>query len=274
MSKSFIDDAPSLFVQTGHDKSQLFGLNTARKIRHFVLRGTGGCGLMSESDAQGLRNLELALTGRGPSGRRSKKLPRFSGLCLFGGTRMVRKDNPKVIVPGITEVFPALNKYCDNTATLGVISKVGHLRHTKHGIVISNDPKDEYCTIVHPVQTSTVIVQPSADSQASWDDEFKECVRIVHPLIQMNWGALLVVYNGGGVTEKEIRTWAKHGQSDPRWNILIVNGSGRKADELANDDEFRADHPTVHVCENDLDHMREKLLELNALVYPEPSKAK
>lgn len=265
--KSFYDNAPSLFIQTGVDKSQLFGLNSARDVRHFVLRGTGGCGLMSPKDAVGLRNLELALTGRTEDGR--SDLPKFSGLCLFGGTRMVRKDDPSVVIPGITEVFPAIEEHCDQAAMLGVIAKVGHLRYTENGIVISDEADCEYCTIIHPTQTSCVLLQPSADMQASWDDEFKECVRIAHSLSQVSWKGLLLAYNGGGVTEKEIRTWAKHGQRDPFWQVLIVNGSGRKCDELANDDKFLADHPTVHVCENDIDHMREKLLELDALVEQE-----
>lgn len=271
MSKSsFYDNAPSLFIQSGVDKSQLFGLNSARDVRHFVLRGTGGCGLMSPQDAVGLRNLELALTGRTAEGQTDPSLPRFSGLCLFGGTRMVRKDNPEIIIPGITEVFPSIEKYCDKAAMLGVIAKVGHLRYTQHGIIISDEADSEFCTIIHPTQTSCVLLQPSADMQASWDDEFKECVRIVHSLIPLSWKGLLLAYNGGGVTEKEIRTWAKHGQRNPAWNVLLVKGSGRKCDELANDDKFLADHPTVHVCENDIDHMREKLVELEALVEVQP----
>lgn len=266
--KSFVDAAPSLYIQTGFDKSQLFGLNSARDVRHFVLRGTGGCGLMSPEDAIGLKQLEYALSGRTTKGRKSKYLPRFSGLCLFGGTRMVDKENPRVIVPGITEVFPAIEKYCDRTAMLGVIAKVGHLRYTKHGIVISDDPNSDFCTIVHPHQTSCVLLQPSADMQASWDDEFKECVRMADSLRQISWKGLLVVYNGGGTVDKEVRTWAKLGKTDPFWQVLIVNGSGRKADEFANDDKFLEEHPTVTVCQNDIDDMREKLYQLDCLVDP------
>lgn len=269
--KSFVDDAPTLFIQSGPDKSQLFAMNTARDLRHFVIRGTGGCGLMSEEDAQGLRNLEYALTGRSEHGRRRKALLQFSGLALFGGTRMVRRDNPRIIIPGITEVFPPIEKYCKRSAALGVIAKVGTLRHSKHGIVIADDGKAEYVTIVHPTQSSCVLQQPSADENADWEAEFKECANFIGQLINAKWQSLLVVYNGGGITEKEILTWCANAKTNPAWRVLLVNGSGRKADEYANNDKFLADNPTVHVCENDLDSMREKLSELGALVEPEES---
>lgn len=264
--KSFYDSAPSLFIQTGWDKSQLFGLNAARDVRHFVLRGTGGCGLMKPEDAVGLRNLELALSGRDRGGRQWRKRPRFAGFCLFGGTRMVGKTDPSVIVPGITEVFPAIQKYCPESVTLGVIAKVGHLRYSSHGLIIHDEPDNEFVTILHPTQTSSVILQPSADMQASWDDEFKECIRICDSLRQARWQGLLVVYNGGGVTERELTSWATLGKRDPFWQVLIVKGSGRKADEYASDSEWLNEHPTVTVCENDLDDMRIKLESLGAIV--------
>lgn len=261
--KNFFDDSPSLFIQSGADKSQMFGLNFARDVRHFVLRGTGGCGLMSESDAVGLRNLRLALSGRSDDGTEHE---RFSGYCLFGGTRMLRKDDPTSIVPGITEVFPAIAAHCPDAALLGVIVKAGHLKYTPFGIVVHDEPANEFITIVHPTQTSSVILQPSSDSLASWDDEWKECVRICDSLRQAHWRGLLLVYNGGGVTGREVRTWAKLGETDPFWQVLIVKGSGRVSDEFANDEDFLAEHKgTVHVCENNVDDMRAKLSMLGAI---------
>ncbi|MCA9801335.1 MAG: hypothetical protein KC777_05085 [Cyanobacteria bacterium HKST-UBA02] len=267
--KSFHDSAPSLFIQSGWDKSQLFGLNASRDARHFVLRGTGGCALMEPKDSVGMRNLELALSGRDRAGRQWRKRKRFSGFCLFGGTRMVMKHDPKIIVPGITEVFPAIQRYCPDAVTLGVIAKVGHMRYTEHGLVIHDEPDKPFVTIVHPTQTSSVILQPSADMQASWDDEYQECIRICDALRQSQWQGLLIAYNGGGVTEKEILSWAKLGKMDSFWRVLLIRGSGRKPDEYASDKEWLAEHPTVHVCENDLDDMRVKLAELGAIVDPE-----
>lgn len=265
--QNFAKDAPSLFIQTGEDKSQLFGMNFARNIkRHFVMRLTGGCGLMTPSDAVGLANLQEALSGKKPGEEGDSQHPRFAGFCLFGGTRMVRKDDPTVIVPGITEVPPAISRDCPDAAMLGVIAKVGHMRYTPSGIVVHSEDNNDYATIVHPTQTSTVVLQPSADSLASWDDEAKECINICDALRQLQWQGLLTVYNGGGVTEREIKRWALLGLRDPFWRVLLINGSGRKADEYARDEEFLAEHPTVHVCDNTVESMRSKLAELGAII--------
>jgi hypothetical protein len=263
---NFLDNAPSLFIQTGEDKSQLFGMNFARNIqRHFVMRLTGGCGLMTPEDAVGLANLQEALSGGKPAENGDVQHPRFAGFCLFGGTRMIRKDDPSVIVPGITEVPPAISAQCPDAAMLGVIAKVGHMLYTPHGVVVHGEGSSDYATIVHPTQTSTVVLQPSADSLASWDDEAKECINICDALRNLQWQSLLTVYNGGGVTEREILRWAKLGKIDPFWRVLLIKGSGRKADEYANDQEFLDEHPTVHVCNNTVEDMRSKLLELGAI---------
>src|ERR1700679_438075 len=75
---NFLDNAPSLFIQTGEDKSQLFGMNFARNIqRHFVMRLTGGCGLMTPEDAVGLANLQEALSGGNPVDNGGVQHPRF-----------------------------------------------------------------------------------------------------------------------------------------------------------------------------------------------------
>ncbi|MBY0359699.1 MAG: hypothetical protein K2W82_16980 [Candidatus Obscuribacterales bacterium] len=264
-AKTFFDDSPTLFVQTGDDKSQLFGFNFLRNVKdRFILRLTGGCGLMEPSDAIGLQNLTNALTGWTASGP-----PRnpFAGFCLFGGSRMVYKDDPAKIVPGITEVAPALSKYCPHCVTLGVIVKSGHMRYTPHGILISSEPNKPYATIIHPEQTSCAILQPSVDSKAPWEDEWKECLRICSEVKETpgDWRGLLVVYNGGMYAKQETLAWAKMSKIDPFWRVLLVKGSGRIADELANDADFLAEHSGVHVCRNNVDHMREKLLELGAL---------
>jgi hypothetical protein len=269
--QNFVNDSPSLFIQTGADKSQLFGMNFARNIKtHFVMRLTGGCQLMEESDAVGLANLQEALSGKKvgeeAQGEEVSQHPKFAGFCLFGGTRILRKDNPNVSVPGITEVPPAISRDCHDAVMLGVIAKAGHMRYTPYGLVVHSENNSEYATVVHPTQTSTVLLQPSADSLASWDDEAKECINICDALRQLQWQGLLTVYNGGAVTEREIQRWAKLGQRDPFWRVLLINGSGRKADEYANDEEFLEEHPTVHVCNNTVDSMRSKLAELGAII--------
>lgn len=268
---NFYDSAPTMFVQTGPDKSQMFGMNFLRLVeQRFVLRLTGGCGLMTPQDAIGLQNLTTALTGRpaeGTSSPDAEGLSRFGGFCLFGGTRMIYKDDPSRIVPGITEVGPALSRGNPKCVTLGVIVKANHLLYTPHGIVVSTEEDKPFATIVHPHQTSCAILQPSSDTMSLWEEEWKECVRIVDSVKSMpgGWQGLLIMYNGGFYSKQEVEAWAALGKRDPFWRVLIVNGSGRNADVMANDANFLAEHPHVHVCQNDVGDMRRKLTELGAL---------
>lgn len=269
MTKSFADAASSLYVRTGKESCEKFlGKFLDIRIRPFALRVTGGCGLMGREHEIGLRNVQLALTGG-----QSKRQPRFTGFCLFGGTRMVNRFNPRKIRLGVTEVVPPLNRL-EGAKTLGIIAKVGDMQHSRYGIIVSDDcprdlpPEEQYVTIVHPTQDATLIVQPTADKKASWDDEAKECIDIMDYLRKGHWQGLMLVYNGGGVVEREINAWAKLGDLDPFWRVLLINGSGRMADKYANDAAFLAEHPTVHVCENSVESIRAKLLALGALVYP------
>lgn len=267
IKRSVVENAPTLFIQTGKEQSALFAMNFARDVRHFVLRMTGGCGLMEAHDAVGLKNLEDALSGH--TSEEGLILPRFSGFGLFGGTRMLNAFDPSNIVPGVTEIFPKIAERCSEAVFLGVIAKIGTLKYTRYGVVLSEEPGKNFFTVIHPGQHSTVLLQPTSDAKASYDDEFKECARICGELRNIGWQNLLVVYNGGGVTEREILTWAALGQQDPdRWKVLIINGSGRIADKYAADKQFLLEHPTVHVAENSVEDIRAKLSELGALTVP------
>lgn len=273
---TFIEKSSSLFVRTGRESCEKFlGKFLDIRIRPFVLRVTGGCGLMGPEHAQGLKNVQFALTG---GQRGSKRLPSFTGFVVFGGTRMVNRYNPRIVVPGITEVVPPINRLCPGARTLGIIAKVGDMKHSRHGIIVSDDcdlslpPERQYVTIVHPNQDATLLVQPSADRKASYEDEARECIDICDHLRQGHWKGLMLVYNGGGVVDKEIKAWAELGRSDPFWQVLLIKGSGRKCDEYANNAEFLAEHKdTIHVCENSVESIREGLLKLGALVYPPAS---
>ncbi len=256
-------DSTSLYIRTGRESCNKFlGKFLNLSIRPFVLRMTGGC-LIDPEYLRGLKHLEWALTGRG-----RKNLPQFAGFCLFGGTRMVHKAEPENFVSGITEVVPPLNRYCPRAQTLGVIAKVGDLKYSRHGIVVSppGSDSDPYATIVHPQQDSVLIVQPSADHFASWTDEARECIDIIDHLRGNHWQGLLLAYNGGSVVGEEIEAWATLGKSNPFWRVLLVKGSGRTADRLAQDEAFLKEHPTVHVCENSESAIRLALLRLGALV--------
>lgn len=258
--------AASLFIRNRGESCSKFLANFLNlSVRPFALRVTGGC-LIDPEYEPGLAALERALTG---GKKRRSKLPRFAGFCLFGGTRMVRKDSPRTVVRGITEIVPPINRYCPRAQTLGIIAKVGNLKHSRQGIIVSpaQNDADPYVTMVHPDQDSVLIVQPSADQFASWTDETRECIDIIDQLRSNRWQGLLIAYNGGQVAGQEIEAWANLGNINPFWRVLLVKGSGRSTDKYANDEQFLKDHPTVYVCDNNEDSMRAALLQLGAIVY-------
>lgn len=260
----------SLFFQSGKERSVDFALNFSDKsARPFVLRLTGGCADMTVADAIGMRNLTDALRGRG---KRGKRLPRFAGFALFGGTRMVSIHEPHAIVPGITEVFPQAAPDCPGTIMLGVVpgfDKFDRInkRGLKDKLILREEKKKGVYTIVHPDLQSVLFLKPTPDNEAIWEAEMKECWKYIQSLHERNWQSLLVVYNGGPTTDKEIKLWAEWGLREPgRWKILLIKDSGRAADDYASDKEWLAAHPDVHVAENSVESINEKLYELEALV--------
>lgn len=260
MAKSdWLSAAPTLFVQSEGESCEKFFANFFKNTRHFVLRATGGCGNMTPEHYDGIDKLREALAG-------SRAAPKFKGFVLFGGTRMILKDDPTTVVPGITEAFPPLRKTNPDARILGVLVKAGQLRTTRYGIVVSEESDKPYATIVHPTQHSVLLMQPTADRSADWNAEWLRCLEICEAQAANHWDGLLVAYNGGGVTENEVKAWAELGLTKPFYRVLLVKGSGGTADKYANNEKFLEAHPNVHVCDNDVAAMRVKLLELGALV--------
>ena len=250
MANQTITSVPSLFIKNqGENSSAKYALLLTRAANNFVVRLTGGCGYMSEEDAKGLYGLFLhSLIG-------------FDGAMLFGGTRMIRKDDNSVIVPGITEIPPFIKEHCPNAIFQGVIPKTGDLQLSDCGMVVSNGDDDDYLTIVHPQQDAALIVQANVDDGVVWEAEFKECLKIIQYLREFaQWRSLLIAYNGGGTTKKEIIAHAKLG-----WPVLLIKGSGRVSDELSNDKQFLMQYPSISIVQKDPALMRRALIELNVI---------
>ncbi len=240
---------PSLYIQNEGEESTKIVLQLTRAEQKFVIRITGGCGYMSPDDAKGLYNLFAeAFNG-------------FKGAMLFGGTRMIKKDNTSSIVPGITEIPPLIEKK-EDVVILGVVPKTSDLElSVKYGLVVSVDNKQQYITVVHPDQDMCLIVQSSVDKTSCWETEFEECIRITSNLRDFaDWKSLLISYNGGKVTEKEILKTAKLG-----WPVLLIKGSGRKTDEYANNQEFLNAYPNVVVAQKEVSSIRKQLIKAGAL---------
>lgn len=280
-------------LATFYVDDERFAVNFARDARHFFLRTTGGCGLMGPEHAEGMANLEKALGGEKAGD------PFFDGFGVLGCTRMHRISDPSIIVPGITEVLPAIHRKVKRAAILGIVAMTRDLRYGTDdtGILLDVNEENDFYTIVHPDVKSVLMVKPDEEplpddvlamlskannnrvkeiaevcedkSKALWRAEYRQCLKFAADLMKLDdWRSLLLVYNGGGITEEEILIWAALGKVDPRWQVLLVKGSGRKSDQYANDAAWLAEHPTVHVAENSVKSIRSKLLQLGAIRHP------
>lgn len=270
-----------------------FAANFARNARHFIVRITGGCGLMEPKHAVGMDNLTKALGGEKAGD------PFFDGFGLFGASRMHKLSDPSVIVPGVTEVLAAIHRKVKRAAILGIVAMTEDLRYgtADTGILLEVNPKNDFYTIVHPDAKSLQFVKPDHQplpeyvmrtlasvagtdqieppfdpNKALWRAEYRKCLKHCSDLMKLeDWRALLIVYNGGSITEEELLIWSTLGKADPRWQVLIVKDSGRIADKYANDKDWLKEHPSVHVAENNVVSIRSKLLKLGAIRHPRTS---
>lgn len=244
--------APALIFKSGGEQTTelMLGLTTARD--RIVVRLTGGCGDMSATDAEGLYTLFTDAFGED-----------FGGVLLFGGTQMLRRDDFSKVVPGITEVPPLIRRRNPYAVVLGVIPRTDQLRLSPEipGLVVSEEPEREFITIAHPDQDYVLVVQHSPDQTSLWDAEYLECLRMIELLRNScQWNSLLIAFNGGGVTEREILAHAHRGYS-----VLLVADSGRVSERLAGDAEFRSRFPNVSVAEKSSTDLRAHLFRLGVL---------
>ncbi len=217
-----------------------------------AVRITGGCGDMSAEDAEGVQELFCsAFEG-------------FCGLLLIGGTRMIKGLDPTNVYFGITEVGPTIRRANPSCRVLGVVPRCKDFMFcTEPPVLIVRDESHEtgLTTIVHPDQDFVIAAATALSVKGVWEDEVICCNYITGTLVSYGgWKSLLIAYNGGGVTEGEIRSTAACGRP-----VLIVRGSGRVSDKLAADAEFLADHPTVRVCERNAQSMRAALQNLSVI---------
>lgn len=234
-----------IFTLNADDQtSTVIALQLTQAPHHAILRLTGGFGKMAEND--GIRAIELL----------SKALADFNGAMLYGGTRVLRRSNPSVIVPTLGEVPYRVRLTSPSAKILGIIPRVDIFRIVPGlGMVISEEPSLDQITVVHPEQDIGLQVQKNVDDLAPWDAEWKESLRIVDHLVKYaGWRHVLLSYNGGEVTRREITAW-----SNLSWPVLLVSGGGRVTDELANDKEWLRSHPSVVVAESSISSVREAL---------------
>lgn len=218
--------------------------------RRIALRITGGCADMSAKNAAGVQEL----FGRAFDG--------FSGLLLIGGTRMIRCMDPSDVQFGITEIGPAIRRANPSCRVLGVIPRCKDFMFcTDPPTMIVRQEEDGLTTIVHPDQDLVILAATPLTKETIWDDEVACCQYLTSVLVHYGgWHSLLVAYNGGGTTEREIISTAKRG-----WPVLLVKGSGRVCDKLASDPAFLLDYPSITVCERTVSGLQTALQHHSAL---------
>jgi hypothetical protein len=249
IQSSTVASAPSLFIQSKGEDSTVVGLRLTNAPERMIVRFTGGCGCMTAEYAEGLYDLFVsAFKG-------------FRGGMLFGGTRMIKRDNPSEIVPGITEIPPLIRQDNPESVILGVIPNSEDLKFAPEGLIVSAEKGNDFITIAHPNQDTCLLLQESVDRKVSWESEFEECLRITENLRSFaHWGSLLISYNGGGVTEKEIVATAQRG-----WPVLLIRGSGRITDVYAADQNFLQQFPNVSVADANVASLRSQLVRFGVL---------
>ena len=232
---------------------------TLTRVTHrTVVSITGGCAKAAMAYGDGSHVLELftmAFTG-------------FTGMLLIGGSRMVSYSDPSQVLFGITEVGPAIRKLCPQAYVLGVIPRLQEVVFYQQASMlkivhtIGEPSSPNHTTIVHPEQDLVVgVTGPLRPQKPMWYDEIEFRRYLTENLCQYGgWDSLLIAYNGGDVTKQEIVETAQRGRP-----VLLIKGSGRVTDELANDAAFLRAHPTVTVCQHTAASLRQALIALRAL---------
>ena len=258
--------AEILHSPDGEPPSAFMSLISAAEQRSIV-RITGGCAEMSDGDAQDLEALfRDAFTG-------------FKGALLVGGTRMVLTEDMSTRVTGITDVGPVIRDANAASILLGVVGRADSLSwdYDAAALIIErsefSDPADRsasrVATIVQPSMDAVAILAKRITKQSIWHDEAVFCAKVTEAQrVYARWDSALVVYNGGGTTEFEVRLIAEQG-----WPVVLIRGSGRKADELAGDQAFLARFRNVIVCDKEAMSLRSALVEAG-VIDPPPARGR
>ena len=183
------------------------------------------------------------------------------GAYLFGGTEIRSLVPPHDVIPTVMTVPLWAKESCVDDPTLAlfaIVPRIDRLRYTQEfGNIILVEPEHGYFTRMAPHQALAVLLQTDPDNPSDWSAEWRECLGILERLRRRRWNSLLVSFNGGGETANEIKAHAKLG-----WPVLLIEDSGRKTQEIAEDSEFRSKFPNVHSAPCDVDSINAKLDEL------------
>jgi hypothetical protein len=193
------------------------------------LRIAGGCSNMSRSD----RDNMLMWFGA--------NLRDFTGFLSSGGTREVVNG---VIDPMVTEV-PALLAGMGRVITLSTVPRTGDFELVDDSRLQVFTQSEWGDSISHPNPSvhMLVFVQHELGDTLDWDGDVETYITLFNTFQRTaEWQFATIVWNGGGVTETEIKLAARSG-----WPVILVKGSGRAADKYV-DAHRSGTRGRGHIC--------------------------
>ncbi len=250
----------SLRVESGAERAIALAYDFVRAgVPQRAYRWTGGCGLTSTENRIALEILREGVFRAGELAY---------GHHIQGGTRMRGYLRPEVVIPGVIEIPVQLKQLLGEKMCLYGITPLtdeGTISDD-YGTILTRKPDADHpygghFTTLRGDIDVTVFFQPSANEKSKYEDEVKRAYEIIDHLIMRAWQSLLISFNGGGVTKKEVIHWCRQLATSEEWqqraSILLIKGSGRETDVLAADEEFLDQNPWVTVATLDPDHIAE-----------------
>lgn len=196
----------SVMTQSESFPAVIRNLATQAKEQRFF-RIQGGCSGMTDEQAEKVIPYFL------------KALKGFAGIAMSGGTLA---SSGKLMV---TNVPAALADDGNDCIALGSLPRTADMTQPRgKQITVS-----QYGDSIDPGQHAVAVVQKNASEVLDWDGDLQAYFDFAVGLRDdAGWTVAAIVFNGGGVTKKELLGALERGIP-----VVVVRGSGRAADEFA-----------------------------------------
>lgn len=233
----------------------------AASKRECVVRVTGGAALMNDHHGMDVgRYLAESLGGSacdaavlaGATIAIDRPIPGKCLLCDEQGLHCPKHSYGQVKPkPGVMSVLMNLAAMNAPAKTIGLVPVVGDVSLYAGFVVVSDKPENGYYTVIDDRCPFCLVLQFSTDRpKLSWDDEWRVSIDYMELLRNdARHRSLHLAFNGGVVTRNEcLHVAALPQDNDNPWNLLLVEDSGRTAEALSKDLEFRRQFPHVVSC--------------------------
>lgn len=224
-------------------------LDHLRQAQDSSLIRITGAGILSPQDAKALDSL----FARAFSGQ-------FSGMVLTGATRATELDSA-VAHRGVMEAGAKLEATCPGARVLGVVPSQ---RLEMHYDGTCSVVREEGLEVgLHP--DNKLILSTAEKTPYLWDAEWQRCLGLKHALNPSS--SVLISFDGGIATDREIRAWAAESKRDPHTHVVLLGRSApdRATAQLSRNFGFLREHPNVHVVEFDAGRLNQIARDLEIL---------